>query len=117
MKRIKQFFRDLINYLGTFPNVFSENSTKLLALLISAITGGFLVAIVIPLILIWDVAVNGYIKTDLIDLGIFLLCVGGYVFGAGATIKVPDLENLNKESKRHRRLKEEVEDTCEGEDE
>jgi len=90
MTRITKFFKDFIQYLGTFPNAFSENSTKLLALLISAITGGFLMGIVIPFTLIWDVVTNGHIQTDLMDYGVFLLCISGVMVGAGLNVKVPE---------------------------
>jgi hypothetical protein len=84
-----KFFKELINYLGSFPNVMSENSTKLLALLISAIAGGFVAIFVVPFCLIWDVVTNNYIKTDLTGMGIFLLCLGGFQLGAGVNVKVP----------------------------
>ena len=67
----------------------SENSTKLLALLISAIAGGFVAIFVVPFCLIWDVVTNNYIKTDLTGMGIFLLCLGGFQLGAGVNVKVP----------------------------
>lgn len=81
----------LIKYLKTFPSVFSDNSTKLFALLISAISGAFLAAIVIPFILIYDVISNGHIETDLISLGIFLVCDGAFILGAGAQVKVNNI--------------------------
>lgn len=83
------WFKDFISFLATFPNVLSENSTKLFALLISAITGGFVVGAIIPFVLIWDVCTNGYIKTDLIDCGVFIVCIGAMMLGAGYNVKVP----------------------------
>ena len=102
---MKTTLKNLIKWLGTFPQSFSENSTKLLALLISALTGGFLVAIVVPFILIFDVLKNGYIMTNLADLGIFLCCVGAYIFGSGVNVKVPDFgeEKRRRDSKPPRR--------------
>lgn len=82
-------FKRFINYLGTFPNAFSENSTKLLALLLSALSGTFIGGVVIPFILIWDVVTNGYIKTDLADIGILYLCLGGFIFGSSVNVTVP----------------------------
>lgn len=84
------WIKDFIKYLGSFPNAFSENSTKLLALLICALAGGFLMVFVIPFTLIWDVVTNGYIKTDLTDYAVFLLSVGAVMIGAGLNIKVPE---------------------------
>lgn len=85
-----------IEYLGSFPKVMSENSTKLLALLISALAGGFLLAVVIPFILIWDVVTNGSVMTDLGDLGLFVLCIAGVVFGAGVNVKVPEMPHIDR---------------------
>ena len=87
MRHLRQTIKDIIAYLGSFPNVFSENSTKLLALLLSVLSGTFLVTIIIPFILIWDVVVNGHIVTDLVDLGILVLCIGGFICGAGAELR------------------------------
>ncbi len=95
----------MIKWLGTFPQSFSENSTKLLALLISALTGGFLVAVVIPFILIYDVLRNGYVMTDLSDLGIFLCCIGAYIFGSGVNVKVPEF----RKKKKHEEMSDEEE--------
>lgn len=95
-----RWLKNFVDWLGTFPNAFSENSTKLLALLICALTGGFVVGIIIPFTLVWDVVTNGYIKTDLTDYGIFTLCIGGMMFGASATVKVPDWLTGNKNKKK-----------------
>lgn len=89
MIKQQNIIKRFINYLGTFPNAFSENSTKLLALLLVAISGTFLAGIVTPFILIWDVITNGYVKTDLPGLGIFILSLGGFIFGASFNVKVP----------------------------
>ena len=104
--------KSIIAYLGTFPKIMSENSTKLFALLISAITGSILVAIVIPFILIYDVITNGHVETNLADLGVFILCTGGFIFGAGVNVKVPELKDYNNESPHPQRvMSEEVDDT------
>lgn len=104
---VSKFFRKLYDYLVSFPNIFSENSTKLLALLISALCGGFLTSVVIPFCLIWDVVVNGHITTNLIDLGLFLLCVAGLICGAGYSVKVPDINEYKKALKEKREEEEE----------
>jgi predicted membrane channel-forming protein YqfA (hemolysin III family) len=103
--------KSIIAYLGTFPKIMSENSTKLFALLISAITGSILVAIVIPFILIYDVITNGHVETNLTDMGVFILCTGGFIFGAGVNVKVPELKDLSNESPQRRVMSEEVDDT------
>jgi hypothetical protein len=90
--------KKFIEYLRSFPNVTSENSTKLFALLISALAGAFLAFIVIPFVLIYDVIQNGHIETNLVDLGVFLLCDGAFIFGAGAQVKVHNIidKKVNK---------------------
>lgn len=82
-----------MEYLSSFPKVFSENSTKLFSLMLSAIAGFFLAAVVIPFILVYDVIKNGYVHTNLSDLGIFVLCIGGLLAGAGFNVKVPEFNN------------------------
>lgn len=103
-------FSKIVKYFSSFPSILSENSTKLLALFISAITGGFLVAIIIPFILIWDVVTNGHVTTDLLELGIFLLCVGGFIFGAGANVKVPEVKEFLKNRKDEKKI--DLENNC-----
>lgn len=75
MGRISRSMRSLIDNRSSL-------SSKSFALLISTITGG-LIVICICYALIYDVMTNGYIKTDLADLGIFLLFVGMYIAGSG----------------------------------
>lgn len=89
MKKSNSIFKRFIDWLGTFPNAFSENSTKLLALLLCALAGSFTAGVVVPFVLIWDVVTNGFIKTNMTDMGVFLLCLGGFIFGAGGQVKVP----------------------------
>lgn len=75
MGRISRSMRSLIDNRSSL-------SSKSFALLISTITGG-LIVICICYALVYDVMTNGYIKTDLADLGIFLLFVGMYIAGSG----------------------------------
>lgn len=82
MKKFFEFVKQLLD-------VTKPGSSKSFALLVSAITGG-LVCVCIMYCLIWDVVTNGYIKTNLYELGIFILCVGGYVAGSGVTKTVVD---------------------------
>ena len=71
-------------YFKKLGDVTDTNSSKSFALLVSTITGGIL-SIAVCFILVFDVLTNGYVKTDLADLGIFLLCIGGYIAGSGVT--------------------------------
>lgn len=75
MGRISRSMRSLIDNRSSL-------SSKSFALLVSTITGG-LIVICICYVLIYDVMTNGYLKTDLADLGIFLLFVGMYIAGSG----------------------------------
>ena len=43
----------------------------------------FIVGLVICFVISYDVLSNGYVKTDLESMGIFMLCVGGYMAGSG----------------------------------
>lgn len=74
----------LLTFLRSIVDNSNSNSSKSFALLISTLTGG-LIALCVCFILIFDAVTNGFIKTDLADLGIFLLCVGMYIAGSGIT--------------------------------
>lgn len=90
-------FKKILRYLGSFPKVLSENSTKLLALLLSALAGFFLTAVIIPFCLVWDVITNGSIQTNLTEMGILILSCGGLIAGAGFNVKVPDFKKKDHE--------------------
>lgn len=44
---------------------------------------GIVIGLVICFVLVYDVTYDGKVDTDLGDLGIFLLCGGGYILGSG----------------------------------
>ena len=114
----------------------SVNSITVLASAIMGVIIGF----VICFILIYDVTYDGKVDTNLTDLGIFLLCGGGYIMGSGlpkayvdSRMKVrswvenekmqieaeEDLEDLRAERRRRRRnadLVEDAEDVSENEE-
>ena len=69
------YFRSLVKS-GTL------DSSKSFALLLSVIIGA-IIGLVVCFCLIWDVVTNGYIKTNLNELGVFLLCAGGFMVGGG----------------------------------
>ena len=81
--------RSFWKYLQKLGDADNSNSSKSFALIVSTITGG-MIAIVVCAILLIDVIKNGYVKTNLADLGVFLLCVGGYVAGSGITKAVSE---------------------------
>lgn len=76
-------------YLKSLLNVNNAASTKSLALLISAFISS-LIGMCVGFVLCYDVITNGYVKTDLDSLGIFLLCSGGYVLGSGLPKAIVD---------------------------
>ena len=60
----------------------SSMSTNSITLLASALMG-VIIGFVICFVLIYDVTYDGTVNTNLTDLGIFLLCSGGYIMGSG----------------------------------
>lgn len=83
------------NYMKTLLDVQSPNSSKSFTLVLSAIVGAF-IGLTMCFVIIYDVITNGYVKTDLTDAGIFLLCDGGYMAGAGITKAVVDRRNRGR---------------------
>lgn len=73
----------ITEYLKSLIKANTLDSSKSFSLVTSALVGA-LVGLCVCFCLIWDVCHNGYIKTDLDSLGIFLLCAGGYMLGGGA---------------------------------
>lgn len=67
------------------------NSSKSYSLVLAASVGA-LIGITIAICLFIDVYKNGSIQTDLDSLGIFLLCVGGYMAGGGLNKMVSERE-------------------------
>lgn len=61
----------------------SSMSTNSITLLASALMG-IIIGFVICFVLIYDVTFDGKVDTNLTDLGIFLLCGGGYILSSGA---------------------------------
>ena len=78
MKRIAK----ITEYLKSLVRVNSLDSSKSFAMLLS-VGVGVLIGLCVCFCLVWDVCTNGYLKTDLDGLGIFLLCVGGFMAGGG----------------------------------
>ena len=114
--------------MGFFKNVktsIDDQSTinvNNISLLVSSLIG-FLLGLVMCFVLVYDVVTNGYIKTDLTDAGIFLLCSGGYIAGSGipktivdsrlklkAGIANDDIEEEAEERRRRRKNKKSEDD-------
>ena len=83
------------SYMKSLLDVQSPNSSKSFTLVLSAIVGAF-IGLTISFVIIYDVITNGYVKTDLTDAGIFLLCDGGYMAGAGVTKAIVDRRNKGR---------------------
>ena len=58
------------------------DSSKSFVLLLTCAVGA-LVGLCVCFCLVWDVCTNGYLKTDMDSLGLFVLCVGGFMAGGG----------------------------------
>ena len=120
--------------MGFFKNVktsIDDQSTinvNNISLLVSSIIG-FLLGLVMCFVLVYDVVTNGYIKTDLTDAGIFLLCSGGYIAGSGipktivdsrlklkAGIANDDIEEEAEERRRRRKSKKSEDDLTTGDE-
>ena len=61
----------------------SSMSVNSVTMLVSAIMG-VIIGLVICFVLVYDVIYDGKVDTNLTDMGIFLLCSGGYILGSGA---------------------------------
>lgn len=86
----------MTEYLKSLIRANTLDSSKSFALVLSVIIGS-LIGLCVCYCLIWDVSVNGYIKTDLDSLGIFLLCVGGFMAGGGVNKALSERKPKNKE--------------------
>lgn len=93
-----KFWRSLIN-------INAPDSSKSFTLVISALISA-VVGICVCFVLCWDVIHNNYIKTDMESMGIFMLCMGGYLAGGSASKIFGDrkgsraiqyMENMNDE--------------------
>lgn len=69
-------------YIKSLIKANTLDSSKSFALVLSVLVGA-LIGLCVCFCLVWDVCSNGYIKTDLDSLGIFLLCAGGFMAGGG----------------------------------
>lgn len=74
-----RFWASLISTNG---QISSNNFTLILSAIVSSVVG-----ICVCFVLCWDVVHNNYVKTDMESMGIFMLCMGGYLAG-GSVSKV-----------------------------
>lgn len=71
-----------MEYIKSLIKANTLDSSKSFSLVLSVFVGA-LIGLCVCFRLIWDVCSNGYLKTDLDSLGIFLLCAGGFMAGGG----------------------------------
>lgn len=83
-----------MEYLKSLVKVGTLDSSKSFALVVSVLVGA-LVGVCVCFCLVWDVVANGHVETDLDGLGVFLLCVGGYMAGGGITKSLSERRNKN----------------------
>lgn len=87
-----------IEYIRSLIKANTLDSSKSFALVLSVFVGA-LIGLCVCFCLIWDVCGNGFIKTDLHSLGIFLLCAGGFMAGGGASKVLADGRKKNLKDK------------------
>lgn len=77
----------------------SKSFALILCVIVGAVTG-----LCVCFCLLWDVCTNGYLKTDLEGLGIFILCIGGFMAGGGINKAASEFSrnksNRNKEENK-----------------
>ena len=71
-----------VEYIKSLIKANTLDSSKSFALVLSVLVGA-LIGLCVCFCLIYDVCSNGFVKTDLDSLGIFLLCAGGFMAGGG----------------------------------
>lgn len=86
--------KKLVEYLKSLVKSGTLDSSKSFALVLSVLVGA-LVGLVVCFCLVWDVVTNGRVETDLDGLGVFLLCVGGFMAGGGITKSISERRNKN----------------------
>ena len=84
----------IAEYLKSLIKANSLDSSKSFALVLSSIIGA-LVGLSVCFCLIWDVCANGYIRTDLDALGLFMLCIGGFMAGGGINKAISERKRNN----------------------
>ena len=71
-----------MNYLKSLIKANTLDSSKSFVMIVACMVGAA-VGLTVCVCLLIDVWRNGYIRTDLDSLGLFLLCAGGFMAGGG----------------------------------
>ena len=90
----------MFKYLKSLIRANSFDSSKSFALVVSVLVGAG-IGIVVAFCLVIDVMKNGFIKTDLNELGIFLLCVGGFMAGGGVNKALSESRNRQENKNKN----------------
>lgn len=88
----------ITTYLKSLIKAGTLDSSKSFALVLSVLVGSG-IGLTVCFCLLWDVCANGYLKTDLDGLGVFLLCVGGFMAGGGVNKALGEKRNSNQFNK------------------
>lgn len=72
----------ITEYIKSLIKSGTGDSSKSFALLLSCAVGA-LAGLCVCFCMVWDVCTNGYLKTDTDSLGVFMLCIGGFMAGGG----------------------------------
>ena len=78
-----------MNFLRSLININSADSSRSFTLVVSSFIS-ILIGVIICFAIVWDVIHNDYIKTDMENVGIFMLCLGGYVAGSSVSKVFPN---------------------------
>lgn len=84
----------IAEYLKSLIRADTLDSSKSFAMLVSVGTGAA-IGLCVCFCLVWDVCTNGYLKTDLDGLGVFLLCVGAFMAGGGVNKALSERKKKN----------------------
>lgn len=84
----------IAEYLKSLIKANTLDSSKSFALVLSSLIGA-LVGLCVCFCLIWDVCTNGYVKTDLDALGLFMLCIGCFMAGGGINKAISERKKNN----------------------
>lgn len=84
----------IAEYLKSLIKADSLDSSKSFSLVLSCIVGA-LIGLCVCFCLVYDVCSNGYLKTDLDSLGLFVLCVGGFMAGGGINKALSERKKKN----------------------
>lgn len=90
----------IAEYLKSLIKSNTGDSSKSFVLLPSGAVGA-LIGLCVCFCLVWDVCTNGYLKTDMDSLGLFVLCIGGFMAGGGINKAISErrsnVKPINKE--------------------